>query len=639
MAENKSRDLITAHMDEATVESMKITDAAGVETCFDRFVSQQPQCGFGQMGVCCRICAMGPCRIDPFGNGPKAGVCGADADNISARHLARQIAAGSSAHSDHGRDIAHTLYMASTDPNCDYKITDEEKCFRIAKEVGIDVEGKDVKKVGEELAELMMNQFGQIHGLADTFIKARAPKQRQELWANLGIIPRAIDREIVEIMHRTHIGVDSHYANILTQGMRCSLGDGWVGSMLATELSDIIFGTPSVVETEINLGTLKEDHVNIAVHGHEPTLSSMVVIASKDPKVAEWCAEVGAKGVNIVGICCTTNEVLMRYGVPPAGNFLQQEFAMATGALDAFIVDVQCIFPSLGDLTKCYHTKVFTTSPKAKMIGGTHIEFAEDRAYQIALDLLKAAIDNYKNRTPEKISIPTHKEKLVAGFSVEAIVKALDGVTNSVAHPRGTVKPLCDALTSGVLRGAVAMVGCNNPHVPLDRNHKAIVEGLLKEDIIVVQTGCAALTCAKYGFLSYEAKDRCSLGLKTVCELVGIPPVLHMGSCVDISRIISLVAACANYLGVDIDKLPIAASAPEWMSEKAVAIGTYAVSSGVFVHLGVAPQCLGAPNVTKLLTQDIEGLTGGKFYVESDPEKAVATMVAEIEKKRKAIGI
>jgi len=504
--------------------------------------------------------------------------------------------------------------------------------------VGIATEGRDVKEVGKDLAELMMHQFGQIHGVADAFIKSRVPQKRQDNWNNLGLVPRSIDREIVEIMHRTHIGVDSHYASILTQGMRCSLGDGWAGSMLATELSDIIFGTPTVVETEMNLGALKEDHVNIALHGHEPTLSSMVVIASKDPKVAEWCEEVGAKGVNLVGICCTVNEVLMRYGVAPAGNFLQQEFAMATGALDSYIVDVQCIFPALGDLTKCYHTRVYTTSPKAKMLGADHIEFSEDRAYEIALNLLKESIMNFKNRKGD-IHIPNQKEKLVAGFSVETIVKALDGVTNSHAHPTGTVKPLCDALTSGVLRGAVAMVGCNNPHIPLDKNHKYIVEKLLQNDIIVVQTGCAALTCAKYGFLSYEAKDRCSLGLKTVCELVGIPPVLHMGSCVDISRILHLVALCANYLGVDIDQLPIAASAPEWMSEKAVAIGTYAVTSGVFTHLGVAPQCLGAPNVTKLLTQDIEGLVGGKFFVETDPDKAVEGMMAAIEAKRKAIGI
>lgn len=635
---DKARDLVTSYMDDATQEMLKITDAAGVETAFDRFVAQQPQCGFGQMGVCCRICAMGPCRVDPFGNGPKKGVCGADADNISARFIARMIAAGSSAHSDHGRDIAHTLYMASTDPNCDYKITDEDKCLRIAAEVGIATEGKDVKEVGKELAELMMNQFGQIHGLADCFVNARAPQQRIDKWNELGLVPRSIDREIVEIMHRTHIGVDSDYVNILTQGMRCSLGDGWSGSMLATELSDIIFGTPSVVETETNLGALKEDHVNIALHGHEPTLSSMVVIASKDPKVAEWCEEVGAKGVNLVGICCTVNEVLMRYGVAPAGNFLQQEFAMATGALDSYIVDVQCIFPALGDLTKCYHTRVYTTSPKAKIIGATHIQFSEDKAYEIALNLLHESIMNFKNRKGE-ISIPSQKEKLVAGFSVETIIKALDGVTNSHAHPIGTVKPLCDAITSGVLRGAVAMVGCNNPHVPLDKAHKGIVEKLIQNDVIVVQTGCSALTCAKYGFLSYEAKDKCSLGLKTVCELVGIPPVLHMGSCVDISRIISLVAACAKYLGVDIDQLPIAASAPEWMSEKAVAIGTYAVTSGVFTHLGVAPQVLGAPNVTKLLTQDIEGVVGGKFFVEPDVDKAVDGILAAIEAKRAALGI
>jgi len=627
------------YTDETTREMHAHTAETGVQTALDRFLAQVPHCGFGQTGLCCRFCGMGPCRLDPFGNGPKFGVCGADADNIVARSIARQVAVGCSSHSDHGREIAHILYLAATEPDCDYKITDEIKCVNLAKELGISVEGKEVKEVAKELAELMMCQFGQIHGQVDLYLNARAPKQRKEKLEKLGIIPRAIDREVVETLHRTHIGVDSDYVSILTQAMRCALANGWGGSMMATDLSDIIFGTPTVLETENNLGVLKEDHVNVAVHGHEPTLSSMVVIASRDPKVAEWCAEVGAKGVNIVGICCTTNEVLMRYGVPPAGSYLQQEYAMATGALDAYVTDVQCVFPSLGELTKCYHTKIFTTSPKAKMIFAEHIEFHEDKAYEIALNIVKASIDNYKNRRPEQVKIPTGKEKLVAGYSFETIIKALDGVTNSVAHPRGTVKPLCDAITSGVLRGAVAMAGCNNPHIPIDRNHRTITELLIKEDIIVVQTGCAALTCAKYGYMTYEAKDRASLGLKTVCELVGIPPVLHLGSCVDNSRIFRLVSACAKYLGIDIDQLPIAASAAEWMSEKAIGIGTYAIASGVFVHLGHVPQWGGAPKVTKLLTNDIAGVVGGKLFIEPDPEKAVAGIIAEIERKRKALGI
>ena len=633
------KEMITSCMDDAMKEMLDVAAAAGIDTCFDRYVAQQPQCGFGSAGLCCRICGMGPCRIDPFGNGPKKGICGADADNICARALARMMAGGASAHSDHGRGIAHTLYMAATMDNCDYKITDETKCLALATELGIATEGREIKAVAKDIAEMMLGQFGQFHGLADCFMKTRAPEQRYKIWEENGVIPRAFDREVVEMMHRTHIGVDSDYVSILTQGIRCSLADGWLGSMLATECSDILFGTPTVIETENNMGVLKKDYVNLALHGHEPTLSCMIVEASKDPKVEEWCKEVGAEGVNLVGLCCTLNEVLMRYGVQPLGNFLAQEFAMATGVLDSYIVDVQCIMPALGDLTKCYHTKVFTTSPKAKMIGATHVDFSEENAYEIALDLLHQTIQNFKERKEDKINIPTQKEKIVAGFSVETIVKALDGVTNSHAHPTGTVKPLCDAITSGVLRGAVAMVGCNNTRIPLDRNDKRIAEILMQNDIIIVGSGCAATTCAKYGMLTYEAKDKCSLGLKTVCELVGIPPMLHMGSCVDISRIVTLVAACAKYLGVDISQLPIAASAPEWMSEKAVTIGTYAVTSGVFVHLGNPPQVSGAPNVASLLTDGIEGIYGGKFYVEPDPEVAAARIIEEIEAKRKAIGI
>jgi anaerobic carbon-monoxide dehydrogenase catalytic subunit len=441
--------------------------------------------------------------------------------------------------------------------------------------------------------------------------------------------PRGVDREIVECMHRTHIGVDHDYAHIILHGLRTSISDGWGGSMIATELSDVLFGTPEPVKSTSNLGVLSEEKVNIVAHGHEPTLSEMIVAATQDPELVQLAKDLGAEGINVVGMCCTGNEILMRHGIPLAGNFLQQELAVMTGAVEAVIVDVQCIMPALANLATCYHTEMISTSPKAKFPGATHIEFNEEKAFDIAKTIVRRAVENFPNRKPEMVNIPDDKMECIVGFSVEAIVAALGG----------TLDPLLDAIKSGAIRGIAGVVGCNNPKIRHDYGHVRLVEELIANDVLVVNTGCNAIACAKAGLMLPEAAERAGDGLRGVCEALGIPPVLHMGSCVDISRILVACAAIANALGVDISDLPVAGAAPEWMSEKAVSIGTYVVSSGIFTVLGTVPQVLGSPNVTSLLTEGAEGVVGATFAVEPDPEKAAALMLERIETKRTALGL
>jgi carbon-monoxide dehydrogenase catalytic subunit len=449
------------------------------------------------------------------------------------------------------------------------------------------------------------------------------------LWEKVGVDPRGVDREIVECMHRTHIGVDHDYIHLILHGLRTSISDGWGGSMIATELSDVLFGTPQPVRSTSNLGVLKEDEVNIVAHGHEPTLSEMIVAAAQDPELVELAKEKGAAGINVVGMCCTGNEILMRHGVPIAGNFLQQELAVITGAVEAVIVDVQCIMPALADLATCYHTEMISTSPKAKFPGATHIEFDEEQAFSIAKTIVRRAVENYPNRKPEMVNIPNEKMECVVGFSVEAIVEALGG----------TLDPLLDAIRSGAIQGIAGVVGCNNPKVRHDYGHLKLVRELIANDVLVVNTGCNAIACAKAGLMLPEAAAEAGDGLRSVCEALGIPPVLHMGSCVDISRILVACAAIAKALGVDISDLPVAGAAPEWMSEKAVSIGTYVVSSGIFTVLGTVPQVLGSPNVTSLLTEGAEDVVGAAFAVEPDPEKAAALMLERIGDKRKELGL
>ena len=615
-------------VDRASQEMLQLARNQKIETAWDRWEVQQPQCGFGQLGVCCRICTMGPCRIDPFGGELRRGVCGADADTIVARNLVRMIAGGAAAHSDHGRDVVHALLLAAEGKG-GYSIKDTAKLRRIAAEFGIAADGRTDAELAKAVAEFAGRMFGQQEG--ELPLLSRAPAKRQEIWRKLGISPRGIDREIVEVMHRSTMGVDTDYRNILMQGMRASLADGWGGSMIATDLQDVIFRSPQPIRAAVNLGVLRRDAVNLVVHGHEPVLSEMIVAASRDPELLKLAATHGANGINIAGICCTANEILMRHGIPVAGNFLQQELAILTGAVELMVVDVQCVMPSLASLTGCFHTKLVTTSPKNMMPGVEHINFEEERALGVAKEIVGRAIENYSRRVPTKVTIPDVKSDMIAGFTTESVFQFLGG------RYRGTYRPLNDAVIDGRLRGAVGIVGCNNPNTPHDWAHLTLTRELLKNDVLIVTSGCAAIADAKAGLLRPEAAfESAGPGLREICETVGIPPVLHVGSCVDNSRILTTLIEIVGEggLGDDFSQLPVAGSAPEWMSEKAVAIGFYCVASGVLTHFGTPHPVLGSPAVHQFLTEDVEKLVGGKFFFEADPVKAAARIMEHLDRKR-----
>lgn len=599
----------------------------GVETAWDRFIDQQPQCGFGQLGICCNRCAMGPCRIEPFGKKPDRGVCGATADTIVARNLLDDLSTGAAAHSDHGREVLEVLLETAVGKSQGYQITDETKLKAIAAEYGINTENRKKEEIAEDVARAMLEEYGTLKNRIQ--MAERAPEKTKDTWKRLGIVPRSVDREIVESMHRIHMGVGADYVNILLHAMRTSLADGWGGSMMATEGSDILFGTPAPLRSRANLATLKQDMVNIVLHGHNPILSEMIVKAADDPQLKERAAGKGAKGINIVGMCCTGNELLMRHGIPIAGTFLDQELAIATGAVEVMVVDYQCIFPSIAQTAACYHTRVVSTSQKAKIPGTTYLEFRPETALDTAREIITVAIDNFPNRNPGRIRIPQKPVDLMAGFSEEAIRKALGG----------TYRPLIDAIVGGRIRGAVGIVGCNNPKIKQDYGHVTLAKELIKRDILVLETGCAAIACGKAGLLVPEAADLAGDGLGSVCKALGIPPVLHMGSCVDCSRILMLAANIAKELGVGIGDLPIGGAAPEWYSQKAISIGTYFVSSGVYVVLGIPPKIFGSPNVTGLLAAQLTDLVNASFAVEPDPVKAADLLEAEIDRKRKALGI
>jgi len=627
-------------VDKASLELIEKACDDGINLTFDRAIQVKP-CPIGSVGSCCSNCAQGPCRVPvpkgkeetPEERDKRRGVCGATGETIAARNFIRMVASGAAAHSDHGRGVAELFVAAAKGEAPGYQIRDEQKLLALALEWDIEIGDRSNSEIALEIGEKALAEFGRQEGEL-LFVK-RAPLKRQEIWRKQGVTPRGIDREIVEIMHRTHMGVDQDYKNLLKQGTRAALGDGWGGSMIATELQDILFGTPSPVLSKVNLGVLKADEVNIIIHGHEPLLSEMLVAVSQEPEMIELAKSKGAKGISMAGICCTANEILMRQGVPLAGNFLQQELALVTGAVDAMVVDVQCIMESLPDIAQCYHTKIITTSPKAKMKGAIHIEFNEHDAITGAREVVKAAIENYPKRG-KNIRIPNEEHSLIAGFSHETINYMLGGMF------RASYRPLNENIINGRIRGVAGVVGCNNARSAHNEAHIAMVKELIKNDVLVIQTGCSAMASAMAGLMVPEAAaEFAGEGLAEVCETVGIPPVLHMGSCVDNSRILMAATAMVKDggLGDDICDLPAVGAAPEWMSEKAISIGQYFVASGVFTVFGVTWPTTGSKEVTDHLFKDMEEMYGGNWAFEPDPIKAAHLMIERIDKARKALGI
>lgn len=625
-------DSIKQKVEERTIDQnakpiLQRTLEENIETVWDRLEEQLPQCGFGELGVCCNRCTMGPCQADPFEDGPRRGVCGADADLIVARNMLDDIATGAASHSDHGREVVETFYETALGKSQGYEILDSKKLHAVAEDLGIQTEGREDEEIAEEMGHGFLEEYGMIKNKID--FTERLPKKTKEIWNKAGIMPRSVDREVVEAMHRVHMGVGADYANMLLHGMRTALSDGWGGSMMATEVSDILFGTPTITKSAVNLATIKEDMVNVVLHGHNPILSDVVVKAANDSELVKMAEEAGSKGINLVGLCCTGNELLMRKGIPMAGNMLNQELAIATGAVDAMIIDYQCIFPSLPHVAKCFHTEVISTNEKSKVPGATHMEFHPENAYDTAVEIIKLAIKTYQKRDSKRVQIPGEPMELMAGFSVEAIEEALGG----------SFEPLIDALKSGKIKGVVGVVGCNNPKIQHDYGHVKLAKELIKKDILLVETGCSAVAAGKAGLLLPEAASMAGKNLEAVCKNLGIPPVLHMGSCVDCSRVLALAAKLGNALDVGIHELPIAGAAPEWYSQKALSIASYFVASGVHTFLGLPPKMFGSQNVIDLITDELEEHIGAKFTVEPDPETAARLIEKHINSKRKELGI
>jgi carbon-monoxide dehydrogenase catalytic subunit len=616
---------------ESTAQMLEKARRDGVETAFDRAVSMKA-CSIGADSACCKHCAMGPCRLntkDPYG---KVGVCGATIDTIMARNFARMVASGAAAHTDHGMSMLDVFREVVNGNIKDYTIKDPIKLKEVADSIGIETDGRETDDIAKDLYRELERTYTQVEG--EIPFATRVPPKTLETWRKHGVVPRGAMREIMELMHRTHMGVDQHYENITKQCSRTALSDGWGGSMVATEISDILFGTPTPVRAEVDMGCLKEDQVNIIIHGHEPNLFESVLASVNDPTLLKAAEDAGAKGINLIGMCCSGAEMLSRHGIPHAGNFMSTEAVLVTGAVDAMGVDVQCIKQGLAKVAQCYGTKLFTTNPRARIEGAEHIELEEHEPKKCTDQIVKMAIVRFKNRTMP-VEIPKISSIGIHGFSHEYINYMLGGTF------RSSYTPLNENIINGRIRGVAGVVGCTNPRVKQDWVHVELVKELIRNDVLVVQTGCSQIALAKAGLYKPEAAHLAGPGLSEVCEAVGMPPVLGVGSCVDNSRIL---IACAEMvrvggLGESIADLPVAGAAPEWMSEKAISIGHYFVASGVYTVFGVTFPIIRDTKFHKLLFEGLEELGFGKWGFTEDPYEMARMMIAHIDKKRKALGI
>jgi carbon-monoxide dehydrogenase catalytic subunit len=533
---------------DATQQMLKKARRDGVETAFDRAANMKA-CPIGADSACCKHCAMGPCRLnarDPYG---KVGVCGATIDTIQARNFARMVASGAAAHTDHGMAMVDLFREVVTGHIKEYKIKDVGKLKSVAESIGIETEDRSVKEIATDLYTELERTYTQVEG--EIPFAKRVPEKTLETWRKLGIVPRGAMREIMELMHRTHIGVDQHYENITKQSSRTALADGWGGSMVATEISDILFGTPSPVAVDVNMGVLKEDQVNVIIHGHEPNMFESMLVSVNEPTLVQAAKDAGAQGINLVGMCCSGAEMMSRHGVPHAGNFMSTEAILVTGAVDVMCVDIQCIKQGLVSVADCYNTPLITTNTRAHIEGATHIEFDDHDPQKCTDDVVAKAISRFKNRKMA-IEIPDIRNTGIHGFSHEYINYMLGGAF------RGSYTPLNDNIINGRIRGVAGVVGCTNPRIKQDWAHVELVKELIKNDVLVLQTGCSQISLAKEGLCTPEAAYLAGPGLREVCETVGMPPVLGLGSCVDNSRILIAASEMVRVggLGTSIADLP-----------------------------------------------------------------------------------
>lgn len=622
------QDVIDQTPDPAVREMLLRAEQLGIDTAFDRFDNQKPQCSFGLAGICCKICNMGPCKITP--KSPR-GVCGADADLIVARNLLRSAAAGAAQHGMHAREVMLALKWAA-EGKLDVPIMGEQKIRSTAEAFGIKTKNRTLKNVAIDLADALLEDMSRTVPGEYKTIRACAPSERQEVWKELDILPVSAYHEVFEAYHKSGCATDGDWKSIMQQFLRCGLAFTYSGVVGASIATDSLFGVGDRVTSKVNIGALKKGYVNIAVHGHLPLLVSEIVKVGQDEKFIELAKSRGAKGIRFYGICCSGLAAMYRYGgVIPLSNAVSAELVLGTGALDLWVADVQDVFPSIMEVAKCFKTTVVTTSESARLSGAERYEYdhhhsniAETRA--LAEKIVLRAIESFETRKGIPVYIPPYEVEAEVGFSVEYVHKRF-----------GSMQPLADALKSGKILGIVNLVGCNNPKVLYEKAIVDVADVLLQNNVLILSNGCASFPLMKLGYCNTSALDKTGESLREFLT-PDLPPVWHVGECIDNTRSSGIFAGIAGALDKKIYELPFAFSSPEWGNEKGIDAALGFRLNGVSSYHCVEAQIYGSKNVIEFLKDGTKELLGSTMNVDADPVSLGNKIVADMIEKRKALG-
>lgn len=622
------QDVIDQTPDPAVREMLLRAEQLGIDTAFDRFDKQKPQCNFGLAGVCCKICNMGPCRITA--KSPR-GVCGADADLVVARNLLRAAAAGTAQHGMHAREIILSLKWAA-EGKLEIPIMGEQKIRATAESFGIPTKRRTTKKIAIDLADALLADMSRTEPDEYKTIKACAPPERQETWKNLDILPISAYHEVFEAYHKTGCATDGDWKSIMQQFLRCGLAFTFSGVVGANIATDSLFGVGDRVTSKVNIGALKKGYVNIAVHGHLPTLVSQIVKTGQEERFIELAKSKGAKGIRFYGICCSGLAAMYRYGgVIPLSNAVSAELVLGTGALDLWVADVQDVFPSIMEVAKCFKTTVVTTSDSARLPGAERYEYdhhhsniSETKA--LAEKIVTRAIESFEQRKGIPVYIPPYEVEAEVGFSVEYVHKRF-----------GSMQPLADALRSGKILGIVNMVGCNNPKILYEKAIVDVADVLLKNNVLILSNGCASFPLMKLGYCNTSALDKTGESLREFLT-PDLPPVWHVGECIDNTRSSGIFAGIANVLGKNLYDMPFAFTSPEWGNEKGIDAALGFRLMGINSYHCVEAQIYGSQNVIEFLKDGTRELLGSVMHVDTDPVSLGNKIVEDIKAKRKALG-
>ncbi|RLI76096.1 carbon-monoxide dehydrogenase catalytic subunit [Archaeoglobales archaeon] len=599
----------------------------GITNIVDRFNAQEKgRCPFCTKGLSCKLCSMGPCRIsekNPYG------ACGIDAAGMTVRNFVHLNMLGTEAYTYHAIEAAKTL-KATAEGKTPYEIKDVEKLKWFAAQLGI--KGDDVKELAIKVADFVIADLSSVG--RSKLVEIFSPEKRKEVWEKLGIFPSGVFQELLVVGSSSMTNVDTNYVSLAKKSMSMGIATCMAAQIALEVIQDILFGTPMPHESYADLGILDPEYVNIAVDGHEPFVGAALIKLAESEEVQNKAKEVGAKGLRIIGFIETGQELIQRFDSPVfagiVGNWIVQEFALATGAVDVFAADMNCALPSLSEYQR-YGVKIVPVSRLVRLRGiDEGLDYEPEKVEEIAKELIDMAIENFKQRDKTKSYKIDKKQKIVVGFSPEAILNALNGDLNV----------LLEAIKRRDIKGVVALVSCttlkNGPH---DNNTVTIAKELIKKDILVLSLGCGNAALQVAGLTSLDAIELAGEKLKIVCKALGIPPVLSFGTCTDTGRCAYLVKLIADALNVDIPQLPVAVTAPEYMEQKATIDAVFAVAYGLTTHVSPIPPITGSSDAVKLFTEDVEALTGGKVIVEEDPVKAAELLEKVIVDKRQKLGI